>query len=194
MEIQERLLSLRGYVDEESTGKIIDKILNYNFEDDKNKIPIERRSPIHLHIQSPGGNTYDGYALVDIILTSKTPVYTYGEGSVESSALDIYMAGKRRYAYEHTMFMVHGNATSLEGKTLPNMKSYLDMVTTLDDWGKDLLSSRSLLSRSQVDDVYNSNKDIFFTVDKAIKCGIVTHLIEWKVGIIFNYIFYYKIY
>lgn len=178
MEIQERILSLRGYIDEKSTGEIIDQILKYNSEDDMNKIFVERRSPIHLHIQSSGGNTFDGYALVDIILTSKTPVYTYGEGNVESAALDVFLAGKQRYAYKHTMFMVHGNSTDAAGMNLDNFKSHLDMVITLEDWAKDLLSSRSLLSRSQVDEIYATNKDIFFTVDKAIKCGICTKLIE----------------
>jgi ATP-dependent protease ClpP protease subunit len=115
---------------------------------------------------------------VDIILASKTPVYTYGEGNVESAALDVFLAGKQRYAYKHTMFMVHGNSTDAAGMNLDNFKSHLDMVITLEDWAKDLLSSRSLLSRSQVDEIYATNKDIFFTVDKAIKCGICTKLIE----------------
>lgn len=178
METQERILSIRGYIDEQSTGKVIDQILKYNAEDDMNKISAERRSPIHLHIQSSGGNTFDSYALVDIILSSKTPVYTYGEGNVESAAMDIFLAGKRRYGYKHTMFMIHGNSSSFEDSSLDNLKSHLNMVTTLEDWAKDLLSSRSLLSHSQVDEIYATNKDIFFTVDKAIKCGICTELIE----------------
>jgi len=178
METQERILSIRGYIDEQSTGKVIDQILKYNAEDDMNKISTERRTPIHLHIQSSGGNTFDSYALVDIILSSKTPVYTYGEGNVESAAVDIFLAGKKRYGYKHTMFMIHGNSSSFEDSSLDNLKAHLDMVTTLENWAKDLLSDRSLLSQSQVDDIYRTNTDIFFTVDKAIKCGICTKLIE----------------
>ena len=52
-------------------GDIVEKIMRYNREDFI--LPTEKREPIKLYINSPGGNEAEGYALIAAIETSKTP-------------------------------------------------------------------------------------------------------------------------
>lgn len=85
----QRMLSLRGDIDQTTTGRIIDEIIAINMEDSSDL------SPIHLFLQSDGGVAMDGYSLVDIIRWSKVPIYTYCNSYVSSSALDIYLMGKK---------------------------------------------------------------------------------------------------
>ena len=89
-----RLLFLRGTINEENTGEIIEQILNINLSDDSANLVGEleqNREPIHLHIQSNGGAVLDALALVDIIKNSKTPIYTYVDGYVYSAAVYIFV-------------------------------------------------------------------------------------------------------
>lgn len=70
---------------------IVHHIIQYN-RDDEN-IPTENRKPIKLYVNSPGGDIYEGFALVDAIQLSKTPIYTYNVGTCASMAFLIYIAG-----------------------------------------------------------------------------------------------------
>ena len=175
MNLQERYLTIRDYIDSENTGKVIDKIIEFNNYDIQNK--ITNKKPIHLHIQSQGGNTLDGFASVDIMLSSNTPIFTYADGYVESTALDIFLAGSERLANNHTMFLIHGTTQSVENMSLSNFKSHLKMLLELEDWGKQLLVNRSNLSMKQINELYNLNTDIFFNSKQALEYGIITHIL-----------------
>ena len=64
-------------------------------------------SPIKLYINSYGGDVYPFLGLIDVILASKTPVYTYTLGAAMSCALLVALAGHKRFAYKHSTFMYH---------------------------------------------------------------------------------------
>lgn len=73
-----RILYLSENVTNSSIKSVAEKILEYIHFDNNNdnKLKNFKREPIHLYIQSFGGSIYDMYALIDIILTCKTPIYT----------------------------------------------------------------------------------------------------------------------
>lgn len=63
--------------------------------------------PIHLYISSPGGNVDDGFALIDVMKQCKSKIITYAQGSVASMATLIFISGKERVCYKHSIFMFH---------------------------------------------------------------------------------------
>ena len=65
--------------------------------------------PIHLHIHSPGGSVFSGLSIVDTMLTCKTPIYTYIDGSAASAATLIACCGAlgHRYVGRHSFMLVH---------------------------------------------------------------------------------------
>lgn len=65
--------------------------------------------PIHLHIHSPGGSLFSGLSIVDTMLTCKTPIYTYIDGSAASAATLIACCGAlgHRYVGRHSFMLVH---------------------------------------------------------------------------------------
>lgn len=69
-------------VDNESIGKLMWNILYQIREDDEKdeKEKDYKREPIKLYINSYGGSVYDMWGLIDVILNSKTPIYTYCTG------------------------------------------------------------------------------------------------------------------
>jgi ATP-dependent protease ClpP protease subunit len=65
--------------------------------------------PIHLHIHSPGGSVFSGLSIVDTMLTCKTPIHTYIDGSAASAATLIACCGTlgHRYVGKHSFMLVH---------------------------------------------------------------------------------------
>ena len=68
------------YYESSKIAKIIDCIMKFNREDEG--IEPGHRRPIRLYINSPGGDVCEGFALVDVMKLSQTPIYTVNAASV----------------------------------------------------------------------------------------------------------------
>ena len=86
-------------------GDIVEKILQYNRED--YGLPAEKRTPIKIYINSPGGNSAEGFAVIAAIKTSQTPVYTINIGQWCSMAFLIGIAGEKRFSLPYMQFLLH---------------------------------------------------------------------------------------
>lgn len=167
----QRMLSLRGDIDQITTGRIIDEIIAINMEDNSDL------SPIHLFLQSDGGVAMDGYSLVDIIRWSSVPVYTYCNSYVSSSALDIYLMGEKRFVFPHSRIMIHRVKSSVDNLTLPELNIAVNNAQIIEDFGKDLLKERTNLTDDQIKQIYSTNTDFWCDYKTAIAYGIATDLI-----------------
>jgi len=84
---------------------LVHHIIQYNRDDEG--VDPSKREPIKLYINSPGGDIYEGFALIDAIKLSKTPVYTYNVGMCASMGFLLYIAGHKRFTLPHAMFLLH---------------------------------------------------------------------------------------
>lgn len=95
--------------------------------------------PIHLHIHSPGGSLFSGLSIVDTMLTCKTPIYTYIDGSAASAATLIACCGAKghRYVGKHSFMLVHQPHIEWYGKLddfrdeIQNQKELYDAITNI---------------------------------------------------------------
>ena len=175
-EFVSRIISLRADIDNESAGDVIDKILFINELD--SEIPVDERLPIHLHIQSGGGCCADGYALVDIIETSETPIYTYCDGYVDSTATDIYLAGDKRYVYPHSTFLFHATKMAItESQHLSKLMSSVDYAKHINEFGKQMLRDKTKFDEDIIELIYGGAEDFTFYAEEALNCGIATDMI-----------------
>jgi ATP-dependent protease ClpP protease subunit len=72
--------------------------------------------PIHIHINSPGGDAFSGLSIVDTIKSCRTPIYTYVDGSAASAATLIAIAGDKKYASENSFMLFHQPSIIWGGK------------------------------------------------------------------------------
>ena len=115
LDLQDRRLYLtqeiQAFDPEEMTGDmsicsyLIDAILAFNRED--KGIKPEKRKPIRLYINSPGGDINEGYSLISAIELSKTPIYTINIGVWYSMAFLIGITGHKRFALPYTTYLMH---------------------------------------------------------------------------------------
>ncbi len=126
LELDERRIYLQGeindidfedkYIDEKITvARVVRLIMRYNRED--KDIPIPKRKPIKIYINSPGGSVYEGFALVSAIKLSETPVYTYNVGQWSSMAFMIGITGHKRFSMPNMVFLMHDGSDFIFGST-----------------------------------------------------------------------------
>ncbi len=124
-ETEERRLYLNGtilpldeyniYAPEHPIASIKRNIRRFNRED--TGLAPEKRKPIILYIDSPGGNVVTGMSLVDTIKDSITPVYTVNDGQWSSMAFLIGIAGKKRYSLSSSIFLLHDGSIYVGGSS-----------------------------------------------------------------------------
>lgn len=104
-----------SYADASMASAIIEKIIEYNRQD--KDLPVDQRKAIRLYINSPGGSVTEGFALVDVIRLSETPVYTINLGEWSSMAFLIGITGHKRFSLPSATFLMHDGSTFAFGST-----------------------------------------------------------------------------
>ena len=174
-EITHRDLYLTEDVTEESVQKIVKKIIKYNRMDDKKEKIIKNfvRQPIILFINSPGGDAYTCFGLVEVIKESITPVYTKVIGLAASAAGIIFMAGKKRFMGEYGTIMYH-NVWSIESGDQITLKNEVKELTRLQKLIDKLYLSNSTLTQEQLITWKKSKVDIYIDYKMAKRWKMIT--------------------
>ena len=98
-----------------TTGEIVERIIEINGEDKGKK--RTSRKPIKIYINSPGGDLNEGFALIDAIKLSKTPVHTINVGQWSSMSFLIGITGHKRFSLPSATFLMHDGSSGAFGST-----------------------------------------------------------------------------
>lgn len=128
---------------------------------------------IDLHINSPGGNVSQGYSIVSVLLSMKTPVNVYVVGVAASMAAVIAVCGNNVYMYDYARLMIHD--PYLIGKD----------TDKLNDKEKNSISHirgslRTILARrgKNTDEIgMLMNNETWFTSEEAKEAGLIDGII-----------------
>lgn len=114
-DIQQRKFFLTTEIAQETVADIVRHIMQINKED--KGIPYEQRQPILIYVASNGGEVDSGFELIDVILSSKTPVYTINMGYQYSMGFLIGLAGHKRFAAKNAKFLMHDGSNFVYGNS-----------------------------------------------------------------------------
>ena len=169
----------RFYIEEEigsATAIEFQKyVLAWNKRDRDNNIPVEERRPIKVFIFSVGGDVYAMNMIIDTILISKTPVYTYNMGMAFSAGLDILLAGHKRFCLERSQVLIHAGSSSTSGtasQVFEQTKNYERMVKEFGEW---------ILGRTTIPETLykrKKNSEWFMNAKEQIVYGVVDAIIK----------------
>lgn len=168
-DLESRRLYLNSDIDENVIDSIVYHIIRYNRID--KGIPKEQRKPIILYINSPGGSVADGYGVIDVILTSKTPIYTVNVANCLSMALLIFIAGHKRYAMPHSEFLLHDGASGgfdSSNKMQDRMKFESEQIESMT---KDFIVKNTKITNEQYE--MNLRKEWYFLPKEGKELGVV---------------------
>lgn len=170
---ENRIVWIDNELEDSNTIPVTKAILQWN-RDDKD-IPIEERKPIRILIFSPGGDLYATLGLVDAMLLSKTPVYTYNMGMAMSGGLLLLLAGSKRFALPRSSVLIHSGSSG-QGGTYEQIEAQTEAYKKLMKMVKDYIIERTSID-SRTHKKFSA-KEWYLYIDDQIKYGIVDETIE----------------
>jgi len=171
--LKNRKLIFNDDVDQDVVETIVLQIFKCNKED--KDIPIEKRKPIYIYINSMGGEIANGYIIIDAIECSKTPVYAVVLGYAYSMGGLILLAAKKKYAFRNSTILLHdgsmGAVTS--GSKFKDIAKFYD---TMNERIKEFVLSKTKMTPEYYDSKYE--KEFYMYADaEAKELGIVDYII-----------------
>lgn len=161
-----------GWLDDES-------VQAKKFIEDFNKI---RSKSINLHINSPGGSVYDGFAIYNALVASKKAINVHVDGIAASIASVIAMSGDSINMPENTYLMIHNPWTF----TMGNADQLRQYAGELDDLGEKIAkiyadrSGKDIKEIKQLLKGENGADGTFIDANTALEMGLCTNVTENK--------------
>lgn len=169
---KQRKLFLNDQISQDSVGDIVRHIMQFNKED-KGK-DVESRVPITLYLSSVGGDVDAGFELIDVMLNSKTPVYTVNLGFQYSMGFLIGLAGSKRYGTENAKYLMHDGTTMLYSSG-SKVRDQMEFQRKIEERIKRYIISRSKLTEEEYNDKLRVEWYVF--ADEAKEKGFVDYII-----------------
>ena len=173
-EKERRKVTIANEIDEETIALSIHYLQQFIDEDNEKdeKEKSYTRKPIHLYIQTFGGSLYDVWGLIDVILNSKTPIYTHCQGYAMSAGFLIFISGNKRYMTKHSTLMCHQLSCGDYGMAQELIES-VDQIKILRDEMEDYIIERCpKITKSKLKEIDEKKLNWFIKSDEAIKLGI----------------------
>lgn len=164
-----RQVFLNGDINSSSVRDIIFKIISINHED--SNIPKNEREPIKLFINSPGGNVYDGFALIDTIRNSTTPIHTIALGSAMSMGMLVYSVGHERYVGEYSTLMFHDVSSAVADK-LETIRDRVGELNRIQAMICSVVVNNSKIPMEQLASKLYQREDWYISAQEAIDYGL----------------------
>lgn len=127
-------------------------------------------TPIHLHINSYGGEVFAALGAVDHIRACRVPVYTYIDGSAASAATLISVCGHRRFMYPNSFMLIHQISSGFWGK-YEEWKDENQNLEILMDKLKELYKKFAKVPHKDLLDILKH--DLWLDPEKCVQWGLV---------------------
>ena len=128
---------------------------------------------VYLLLSSPGGSVMHGMNLYNVLRGLPVNLTTHNVGNVDSIGNAVFLAGKTRYACQHSTFMYHGVGFDSQPGRLEEkfLRERLDGVLSDQKRIGAVIEERTNLTARQVKPLFREarTKDATF----AVGCGIV---------------------
>ena len=172
-DLKERRLFINDEIDSGIIDSIVYHILRYNKED--KGLAIKDRKPIYLFLNSNGGSVVDGYGVIDVMMTSKTPIYTINQASCFSMGFLIFLAGQKRYAMPRSEFLMHDGSTFSWDSTAKAKDRMEFEAVQLEQVTKQYILNRTKIDEKLYDEKYRV--EWYMLPEEAKRLGICTDII-----------------
>lgn len=130
---------------------------------------------IEVHINSPGGDVFDGLAIYNSLAQRPGNVTTVVDGLAASAASFIAQAGKVRVIAPGAMMMIHDAAGACYGNA-GDMRELADLLDKVSDNLASIYASHA--GGEQADWRTAMQAETWYTADEAVEAGLVHQLAE----------------
>ncbi len=167
--LKDRIIFIGSVIDDTVANLVIAQLMFLESE--------EPDKPVHLYINSPGGNVTSGLAIYDTMQHVKAEISTMCIGQAASMAAVLLAGGAsgRRYALPHSRIMIHQVLGGVQGQ-----------ASDIEIHAKEILRVRKELNRvlkshtgQTLENIEkDTDRDFFMTAGEAMKYGIVDSIMD----------------
>lgn len=171
--VDDRRLFIDSDINEDVVTTIVYQILRYNRLD--KGLPVNERTPIIVYINTFGGNMTDGFALIDVIMNSKTPVYTVNIGMAYSAGFLVFISGHKRFSMEHASFLMHDGSLQIESTMSKlNDRIQFEMLQSHSKYEHYITKKTNITH-----EMYNQNlrREWYFYPEEGKDLGVVDYIV-----------------
>jgi ATP-dependent Clp endopeptidase proteolytic subunit ClpP len=129
-----------------------------------------KATSIDMHINSPGGDVWDGQAIFNAIANHPAYVTTYIDGLAASIASVIALAGDKVVMAENALFMIHNPYGGVMG-TAAEMRQMADVLDKVRDTIVGVYAKHSALTDEEL--VAAMDAETWFSASEAREAGFV---------------------
>lgn len=167
--MMDRIIFLSGDVQADKMDTIVAQML---FLDSLN------HNPIHLFINSGGGECYSGLELVSVMRHIKSPVHTTVLGIAASMAAVIASGGEKghRKAFPYSRFMIHQPSSGMGYSTFRDQQIHLQEMESLKHDLYDVLAQNSGQPIEEIERLCDRNN--WMKPEEAIKLGFLDSIVS----------------
>lgn len=150
--LEDRILVFNDEVNDSVIENYILYILKWNKEDIN--LPVENRQAIRLYINSPGGDCISGFNLVNVIMSSNTPVIGVCFGLAASMGYHIFLACHERIAFKDSVLLQHDGEIAIQNST-SKAKDTMKFFDNMERRTKNYVLSRTTMDEEFYDKHYD---------------------------------------
>lgn len=171
-DLQQRKLFLNDDITSLTIESVVKHIMQFNKED--KGIDTDERQPVLLYVSSNGGCVDAGFELIDVIQSSKTPVYTINLGFQYSMGFLIGLAGHKRFATKNAKFLMHDGSNFVYNSGA-KAQDQMEFQRKVEARIKEYILSRSKLTSEEYDGKLRVEWYLF--ADEAKEKGFVDYIV-----------------
>ena len=161
--LDNNMFFLNGDIDVENVDRCIKWIEYENIDSTKQKL-------LTLYVNSPGGDLYQTFALIDIMRSSKHPIRTIGLGNIMSGGFLIFVCGTKgeRYIAANAGIMCHQLSDDITDK-YHDIKSAVKEVENCNAKMIKILRDATGLSALKISAKLLPASDVYLTAKELIQ-------------------------
>lgn len=167
--VNELYATLAGRIDDQVVKRLFDRLAEM----------VRDGTPrLHLMIQSTGGIINDGIALYNYLKNLPIEITSYNAGTVQSIAVIVFLAAKKRCASRSATFMLH-KATFYSGAPTTSVQLNAATQSLLVDDGR--IENILKQTISMPEDKWNVHRftDLFVTAEEALAYGLIDEIADF---------------
>ena len=174
--VHERYVFFTDDIDESSMGAL-NYVLNKFIIEDKSM--TDKIEPIHLYISSNGGNIVAGLNVIDTMLRSTTPIYTYCQSWCASMGAIVFISGNigHRYIGKYGRLLLH-EASYSANDTLQGHKDCIKVIEKSQYYIDSIIFSRSSMSKDQLNEYRKNKLDMVLNARESIKYKLADKILK----------------
>jgi ATP-dependent Clp protease protease subunit len=168
VDVDNRIIHLFDDIEQHSTSRVIRGL--------QLMVLKNKELPVHIYINSFGGDIYSGFGLFDFIRSLEIEVHVYVVGTAMSAASVVLMSGDYRYMYENSKIMLHSASGGIEGKSFEIVNDAEEHKRIHQQMAEIYASRSGIDYKKWVKDLKYEN--LYYRAKEALELGLIDTIIK----------------